>query len=119
VTKRQRTAEPIQAPQEAVTDEKPVLAEPKPASDMTSPRQVSVSKDEVAVAATPSDTVVGSNPTSPVSAGPELSSPALPAEDKMAGPQSGEDMRSVEECVYMIYEPDAEIPNGFFCGRCL
>jgi hypothetical protein len=119
VTKRQRTAEPIQAPQEAVAGEKPALAEPKPALDMTSPRQVSMSKDEVAIAATPSDTVVGSNPTSPISAGPELSSSALPVEDKMAGPQSGEDMRSVEECVYMIYEPDAEIPNGFFCGRCL
>ncbi|KAJ8597365.1 hypothetical protein M405DRAFT_803890 [Rhizopogon salebrosus TDB-379] len=39
VTKRQRPAAPIQAPQEAVADEKLALAEPKLASDMTSPRQ--------------------------------------------------------------------------------
>jgi hypothetical protein len=116
VIKRQRTAEPIQTPQDDIVDEKPVLPEPKSVST-TSPVQVGVSNDEVAIVATPSDTVVPSNPTSPVSAEP--SPPTLLAAEKMASPQNSVDMRSVEECVYMIYEQDAEIANGYFCGSCL
>ncbi|OJA19335.1 hypothetical protein AZE42_00445 [Rhizopogon vesiculosus] len=107
VIKRQRTAEPTQTPQDDIVDEKSVLPEPKPAST-TSPVQVGVSNDEVAIAATPSDTVVPSNPTSPVSAEPSPPTP-LAAE---------KNMRSVEDCVYMIYESDAEIANAYFCGRC-
>lgn len=114
VIKRQRTAEPIQTPQDVMVNEKPLSPEAKPASDATSPGQVGLSNDEVAIAATPS---VGSNPTSPLSAEP---SPSAPLEkEMMTGPQSGNDTRSVEDCVYMIYEPDAETSNGYFCGRCL
>jgi len=115
VIKRQRTAEPIQTPQDDIVDEMSVLPEPKPAST-TSPVQVDVSNDGAVIAATPSDTVVPSNPTSPVSAKPP--SPTPLAAEKMASPQNRDDMRSVEDCVYMIYESDAEIANAYFCGRC-
>lgn len=113
VIKRQRTAEPIQTPQDPIVGEKPVLPDPKPASDAASPGQVGKSNDEVPIPPTPSDTVVGSNPTSPISAGPS------PAIDKKAVPQRKDDTRSVEDCVFMIYEQDAEITDGYFCGRCL
>ncbi|KAG1783066.1 hypothetical protein EV702DRAFT_1060028 [Suillus placidus] len=134
--KRQKTAEPTQSPQDAIVSVNP---EPKPASpdtvvgsnptspvspslpapfaqekmDAASAGQVGVANDEVATAVTPSDTAVGSNPTSPSSVTPS------PAQEQTPGPPSGDDLRSVEDCVYLIYEPDAEVANGLFCGRCL
>lgn len=115
VIKRQRTAEPIQTPQDPV-GEKPASPDPKPASDATSPGQVGESNDEVPIPPTPSDTV-GSNPTSPASAGPSPPTPL--AGDKGTVPRGKDDTRSVEDCIFMIYEPDAEIADGYFCGRCL
>lgn len=134
--KRQKTAEPTQSPQDAIVSMNP---EPKPASpdtvvgsnptspvspslpaplaqekmDAASAGQVSVANDEVATAVTPSDTAVGSNPTSPSFVAPS------PAQGQTPGPLSGDDLRPVEDCVYLIYEPDAEVANGYFCGRCL
>ncbi|KAG2156282.1 hypothetical protein DEU56DRAFT_766361 [Suillus clintonianus] len=127
--KRQRTAQSTQSSQDAIVDTNP---EPKSASpdtvvgskptspvspslpeplaqekmDAATEGQVAVANDEVAIAVTPSDTAVSSNPTSP-------------AQEKASVPPSGDNMRSVEDCVYMIYEPDAEVANGYFCGRCL
>jgi hypothetical protein len=134
--KRQRTAEPTQSPQDAIINMK---SEPKSASpdtvvgsNPTSPvspllstplskenmdealaGQVDVTNDEVAIAITPSDTAVGSNPTSPNSVTPS------PAQDPPGAPPSGDNLRPVEACVYLIYEQDAEVINGYFCGRCL
>ncbi|KAG1761385.1 hypothetical protein EDD22DRAFT_897308 [Suillus occidentalis] len=133
--KRQRTAEPTQLPQDAIANLNPEpAASPdtvvalKPASpvspslpaplaqetmDAASAGQVGVTNDEVVTAVTPSDTAVGSNPTSPSSVTPS------PAQAKTSGPSSGDNLRPVEACVYMIYEPDAEVADGYFCGRCL
>ncbi|KAG2152470.1 hypothetical protein BD769DRAFT_1405360, partial [Suillus cothurnatus] len=118
--KRQRTAEPTQSPQDAIINMK---SEPKSASpdtvvgsNPTSPAlagQVDVTNDEVAIAITPSETAVGSNPTSPNSVTPS------PAQDPPGAPPSGDNLRPVEACVYLIYEQDAEVINGYFCGRCL
>ncbi|KAG1815638.1 uncharacterized protein BJ212DRAFT_1357654 [Suillus subaureus] len=135
--KRQRTAEPTtHSPQDAIVNVNP---EPNPASpdtvvgskptspvlpslsaplpkenmDAASEGQVGVTNDEVAVAVTPSDTAVGSNPTSPSSVTPS------PAQETPGAPPSGDNLRPVEACVYLIYEQDAEVVDGFFCGRCL
>ncbi|KAG2369682.1 hypothetical protein BDR07DRAFT_1388100 [Suillus spraguei] len=135
--KRQRTVEPIQSPEGAIVDvnAEPKLTSPdtvvgsKPTSpvapslsaplikeepDAVSAGEVGVTNDEVATAVTPSDTVVGSNPTSPSSVTPSA------AQEQTPGPSaSGDNLRPVEACVYLIYEPDAEVANGYFCGRCL
>lgn len=135
--KRQRTAEATtQSPQDTIVDVGP---EPNPASpdtvvgskptspvspslsaplpkenmDAASAGQVGVTNDEVAVAVTPSDTAVGSNPTSPSSVTPS------PAQETPGAPPGGDNLRSVEACVYLIYEQDAEVADGYFCGRCL
>ncbi|KAG2060144.1 hypothetical protein BDR06DRAFT_1002667 [Suillus hirtellus] len=133
--KRQRTTEPTQSPEDTIVNVNP---EPKPSSPDTvigskptspvSPSlpaplqekvdaaitgQVGVASDEVSIPFTPSDTAVGSNPTSPSSITPS------PAQEQTPGPPSGDNLRSVEACVYMIYEPDAEVVDGYFCGRCL
>lgn len=135
LTKRQRTAEPTQLPQDAIVNLNPepaaspdTVVGSKPTSPVSpslpaplaqetmsaaSAGQVGVTNDEVAIAATPSDTAVGSNPTSPSSVTPS------PAQEKTSGPSSGDNLRPVEACVYMIYEPDAEVADGYFCGRCL
>lgn len=133
--KRPRTAELTQLPQDAIVNLNPESAAspdtvvgskptspvspslPAPLAQETmnaaSAGQVAVTNDEVAIATTPSDTAVGSNPTSPSSVTPS------PAQAKTSGPSSGDDLRPVEACVYMIYEPDAEVAGGIFCGRCL
>lgn len=133
--KRPRTAEPTQLPQDAIVNLNPepaaspdTVVGSKPTSPVSpslpaplaqetmnaaSAGQVAVTNDEVAIATTPSDTAVGSNPTSPSSVTPS------PAQAKTSGPSSGDDLRPVEACVYMIYEPDAEVAGGIFCGRCL
>ncbi|KAG2369687.1 hypothetical protein BDR07DRAFT_1604520 [Suillus spraguei] len=135
--KRQRTVEPIQSPEDAIFN---VNAEPKSTSpdavvgskptspvspllsaplvkeepEAASAGEVGVTNDEVATAVTPSDTAVGSNPTSPSSVTPSA------AQEQTPGPSaSGDNLRPVEACVYLIYEPDAEVANGYFCGRCL
>lgn len=133
--KKQRTTEPTQLPQDAIVNVNPEPPTPpdtvvgsKPTSpaspplpapltqetmDAASAGQVGVTSDEIAIALTPSDTAVGSNPTSPSSVTPP------PAQEKTSGPSSGDNLRPVEACVYMIYEPDAEVADGYFCGRCL
>lgn len=115
VTKRQKTSELIQTPQNAIVDKKCVSPEPQPASDVL-PDQVGLSNNKVTISATPLDTEVGTNPA-PISA--EFSYSAPFAEEKMTSSQSRNGLRSIEDCVYMVYEADAEIPNGYFCGRCL
>jgi hypothetical protein len=133
--KRQRTAEPTQLPQDAIVNlnsKPPTSADTFVGSKPTSPTspslpaplaqettdaalagQVGVTNDEAAIAVTPSDTAVGSNPTSPSTVSPS------PAKEKTSSPSSGDNLRSVEACVYMIYEKDAEVVDGYFCGRCL
>ncbi|KAG1862965.1 hypothetical protein C8R48DRAFT_773703 [Suillus tomentosus] len=133
--KRQRTTESTQSPEDTIVNVNP---EPKPSSpdtvigskptspvspslpallqektDAASTGQVGAASDEVLIPFTPSDTAVGSNPTSPSSITPS------PAQEQTPGPPSGDNLRSVEECVYMIYKPDAEVVDGYFCGRCL
>ncbi|KAG1752558.1 uncharacterized protein EDB91DRAFT_524296 [Suillus paluster] len=136
LVKRLRTAQPPETPEDVTFDVKP---EPETASpdtvvgsnptspvspsppaplaqeknDATSAGQAGIQNDEVAIAATPSDTVVPSNPTSPSSVTPS------PAEENMVSSPSGDNLRSFKDCVHMIYEPDAEVANGYFCGRCL
>ncbi|KAG2155012.1 uncharacterized protein EDB93DRAFT_129267 [Suillus bovinus] len=131
--KRQRTAEPTQSPEDVIANVNPEPIQSSPDTvvgsnptspvslpaplqentDTTSTGQVDVANDEASIAFTPSDTAVGSNPTSPSSVIPS------PAQDRIPGPSSGDNLRSVEECVYMIYEADAEVVDGYFCGRCL
>ncbi|KAG2064263.1 hypothetical protein BDR04DRAFT_1235178 [Suillus decipiens] len=135
--KRQRTVEPTRSPRDAIVN---LNAEPKSTSPVTvvgskpsspvspslsaplvkeepdaaSGGQVGFTNDEVATVATPSDTAVGFNPTSPSSVMP------LAAQEQTPGPSpSGDNLRPVEACVYLIYEPDAEVADGYFCGRCL
>lgn len=133
--KRQRTTEPNQSPEDTIINVNPesrpsspdTVIGLKPTSpvspslpaplqekmDAASTAQVGAASDEVSIPFTPSDTAVGSNPTSPSSITPSS------AQEQTPGPPSGDNLRSVEACVYMIYEPDAEVVDGYFCGRCL
>lgn len=133
LSKRQRAAEPTQLPQDAIVNlntepaasldtvvaskpaspVSPSLPAPLAQEIMNAAGQVGVTNDDVVTAVTPSDTAVGSNPTSPSSVTPS------PAQAKTSGPSSGDNLRPVEACVYMIYEQDAEVADGYFCGRCL
>ncbi|KAG1856395.1 hypothetical protein DFJ58DRAFT_342659 [Suillus subalutaceus] len=90
----------------------PSLSAPlaKEEMDTASAGQVGVSNDKVVIAVTPSDIAVGSNPTSPSSVTPS------PAQEQTPGPPSGDNLQSVEA---YVYESDAEVAYGYFCGRCL
>lgn len=126
--KRQRTTEPAQSPEDTIVNVNPERKPSSPdiviGSKSTSPvspllpaplqeKMDAASTGQVSIPFTPSDTAVGSNPTSPSSITPS------PAQEQTPGPPSGDNLRSVEACVYMIYEPDAEVVDGYFCGRCL
>ncbi|KAF9247415.1 hypothetical protein BU15DRAFT_70225 [Melanogaster broomeanus] len=65
------------------------------------------------------DTPNQNRPTAPPSSIAPLSGGAdCPSNTKSAGSDSDENIRSYEECVNLIFEKDADVDDGVFCGLC-